>query len=178
MIILILILIIAIIAVWYVSAMNSMRRLQVQIEESLSGIDVALTKRFDTLTKMFDVAKSYANFERETILGAIELRQGMSMAERNEASGQMDAAREQLRFLAENYPQLGANENFKELQYAVMDTEEHLQAARRLYNRNVSTLNQKIVAFPTSLIANQLGIHREDFFEAEQQKRADVNLSF
>lgn len=176
-VIIIIIAVVAIAIIWWIATMNGLRRLQVKIEEALSGIDVALTKRFDALTKMADVAKSYAKFEKETILGAVKLRGNMSMSERNSATEAMNAAQKEISILAEAYPQLGANENFRQLQVAVMDVEEHLQAARRMYNSNVSMLNQRIVTFPTSIVANSCGITRAAFYEAEATKRNDVNLS-
>ncbi len=165
-----------IIIFWFVGTMNGLRRTQVKIDEAVSGIDVALTKRFDTLTKMVDVAKSYATFEKATILEAVKLRSGMSMSERNKATGVMDQAARELNFLAENYPQLHSNENFRQLQVAIMDAEEHLQGARRAYNSNVSELNRKIVSFPTSIVAGMCGITSKEFFEAEAGKREDVDV--
>ncbi len=168
--------IVILIGLWWITTMNGLRRLQVKIQEAISGIDVALTKRYDTLTKMVEVAKSYAKFEKETILETVKLRQGMSMSERNNAMATMDEARQGLNILAENYPQLHANENFKSLQLSIMDVEEHLAAARRAYNANVSQLNQRIIMFPTSLVANGCGIMAEPFFEAESNKREDVKM--
>ncbi len=169
--------ILLLIVFWWIGTMNGLRRLQVKIEEALSGIDVALTKRFDTLTKMMDVARSYAKIEKETILDAVKLRRNMSMTERNDATQAMNDAQKQLNILAEAYPQLTANENFRQLQIAIMDVEEHLQASRRVYNSNVSQLNQKIVTFPTSIVASQCGITRNAFFEAESAKREDVTMN-
>ena len=162
---------------WYIGTLNGLRQTKVKIQEAVSGIDVALTKRYDVLTKMVDVAKSYATFEKATILEAIKLRSGMSMTERNQAAASMEQAAKELRFLAENYPQLHSNENFRQLQVAIMDVEEHLQGARRAYNSNVSLLNRKIVTFPTSIVAGLSGIHAEEFFEAEANKRDDVNVN-
>lgn len=161
---------------WWISTVNGLRQTKVKIEEASSGIDVALTKRYDVLTKMVDVAKSYATFEKQTILEAVKLRKGMSISEKNEAAAKMGDVQRELNILAENYPQLHANENFRQLQIAVMDVEEHLQGARRAYNANVSVLNQKIVTFPTSIVAGTMGIAREAFFEAEAAKRNDVNV--
>lgn len=170
------VLIVFIILVWWISTLNGLKKTQIKIEEASSGIDVALTKRYDVLTKMVQIAKSYAKFEKETILEAVKLRKGMSIAEKNEAAAAMGDVQRGLNILAENYPQLHANENFRQLQVAVMDVEEHLQGARRAYNSNVSTLNQKIVTFPTSIVAGVGGITRQAFFEAENEKRADVKM--
>ena len=164
------------VVIWWVSTLNGLRRTKVKIQEASSGIDVALTKRYDVLTKMVDVAKSYAKFEKETILEAVKLRKGMSIAEKNQAAEMMSDVQREINFLAENYPQLHANENFRQLQVAIMDVEEHLQGARRAYNANVSTLNQKVISFPTSIVAGSAGIGQEAFFEAEAQKRQDVNV--
>lgn len=162
---------------WYIGTLNGLRQTKIKIQEAVSGIDVALTKRYDVLTKMVDVAKSYATFEKATILEAVKLRSGMSMTERNQAVASMEQAAKELNFLAENYPQLHSNENFRQLQVAIMDVEEHLQGARRAYNSNVSLLNRKIVTFPTSIVAGLSGIHAEEFFEAEASKREDVNVN-
>ncbi len=169
--------IVVIAIIWWIAAMNGLRQLQVKIQEALSGIDVALTKRYDVLTKMAEVASSYAKFEKETILGAVQLRSNMSMKDRNGAAEAMNQAQRQFNILAEAYPQLGANENFRQLQLAIMDVEEHLQASRRAYNSNVSLLNQRIVSFPTSIVASSCGITQESFFEAEPAKKEDVQLN-
>lgn len=164
------------ILIWWIKTANGFRRTQVKIDEAASGIDVALTKRFDVLTKMVDVAKSYATFEKETILEAVKLRKGMSMQEKNNAAGIMNDVQREINILAENYPQLHANENFRQLQVAIMDVEEHLQGARRAYNSNVSILNQKAVSFPASIVAGVIGVSRMLFFEAEDAKRSDVDV--
>ena len=71
-----------------------------------------------------------------------------------------------------------ASENFNTLQQSISDVEEHLQAARRLYNANVSSYNQMIVTFPISMIASSKGLTKKDFFEAEEHKKEDVKVEF
>lgn len=172
------VIIVAIILVWFIGTMNGLRTKQLKVEEAASGIDVALQKRFDSLTKMFDMAKSYATFEKETILEAVKLRQGMSMAEKNEADGKMNSAMREISVIAEQYPQLQSNQQFVVLQKEIADVEEHLQAARRAYNANVTALNTGIITFPSSIVAGMLHIEKEEFFEAEAEKKQDVNMSF
>ncbi|SEQ03023.1 LemA protein [Lachnospiraceae bacterium NE2001] len=162
--------------VWYITTSNNIKRTDIKVAEALSGIDVALTKRYDVLTKMLDIVKNYQNYERETLMQIISLRSGMSMKERNEASRNMDKVSSDIRLLAENYPELRSSANFAELQKSVMDVEEHLQAARRLYNANVTSYNNMIVAFPSSVVANNIGAVKKDFFEAEAIKRQDVKM--
>jgi LemA protein len=80
--------------------------------------------------------------------------------------------------VAEQYPDLKANQNFLALQNQVGDVEEQLQAARRVYNSNVSVFNQEIIVFPSSVIAHHYAFVRRDFFEAEEAKREDVKIEF
>lgn len=167
-------LILVVILLWIVSVSNRFRRLNVKIEEGASGIDVALTKRNDTLTKMLEVCRQYAAHEVDTITKTIELRQGMTMPERQKASAQMDDMAARLHVVAEQYPLLRSAEVFVDLQKGIRDTEEHLQAARRLYNSNVSIFNQYLAAWPMSVIGKQYSPRA--FFEAEEAKRADVSM--
>jgi LemA protein len=159
---------------WAISTHNRFRVLTVKIDEADSGIDVALTKRYDTLTKLMDVVRSFAKHEREVFSETIRLRAGMGVAEKAEANTQMDALTTRLFAVAENYPQLRSSQNYLELQEAILDAEDHLQAARRVYNMNISAFNAAIVQFPASVIAKNEGLTAREFFEAEERKRQDV----
>ena len=174
--------VLVIFAIWYISTMNNLRRLEIKVEEALSGIDVALTKRYDLLTKMLDTTKGYAKHESETLEKVIKWRNGIpanaTMEEKSEFASSLSKVASGLNVVVENYPDLKANDMFGKLQAAIADTEEHLQAARRLYNSNVSTLNSSIVAFPTSIVANAIHIQKKSFFEAEESKRKDVKMEF
>ncbi len=170
------IVIILIIVVWYISTSNKLNRAVVKIDEALSGIDVALTKRYDVLTKMMEVVKSYAKHEKETLFEVIKLRDNMSIKEKNEANHVMDENLKKINVIAENYPDLKASENYKTLEQSITDVEEHLQASRRLYNSNVSLYNQLLVSFPTSSIAKNKGMTKKDFFEADEVKKEDVKI--
>ena len=168
--------IILIFVIWYISTSNKLNRSVVKIDEALSGIDVALTKRYDVLTKMIDVVKSYAKHEKETLFEVIKLRKDMSIKERNDANRAMDENFRKINVVAESYPELKSSENYKTLQQSIADVEEHLQAARRLYNSNVSLYNQLLVSFPTSSIAKNKGMTKKEFFEADQVKKEDVKI--
>ena len=174
----IIVLILVIIIVWYISTCNRLKRAIVKIDEADSGIDVALTKRYDVLTKMLDVAKGYAKHEKETLGEVIKLRKGMSIAEKQEANNKMTDTLGKINVLAEAYPELKSSENFKALQLSISDVEEHLQAARRLYNANISSYNQDIVTFHTSIVAGMKGFTKKEFFEAKDAKKEDVKMEF
>ena len=169
--------IVFIIIIWYISTSNKLNRAVVKIDEALSGIDVALTKRYDVLTKMIDVVKASAKHEKETLFEVINLRKDMTIQERNDANHAMDENFKKINIVAENYPELKSSENYKTLQQSIVDVEEHLQAARRLYNSNVSLYNQLLVSFPTSSIANSKGMTKRDFFEADEVKKEDVKIN-
>ena len=172
----IILLLIVIVAIWYVTTLNKLNRCIVKIEEADSGIDVALTKRYDVLTKMMDTVKAYAKHEKETLFEVINLRKGMSLEEKNEENSKMTKNLERINVLAEAYPELKSSENYKTLQQSIVDVEEHLQAARRMYNSNVSIFNQMIVTFPTSVVANSKSLTKKAFFEAEDVKKNDVKI--
>ncbi len=169
--------IILIFIIWYISTSNKLNRAVVKIDEALSGIDVALTKRYDVLTKMIDVVKTYAKHEKETLFEVIKLRDNMSIKERNDANRAMDENLRKINVAVENYPELKSSENYKTLQQSIVDVEEHLQAARRLYNSNVSLYNQLLVSFPTSSIAKNKGMIKKDFFETDEIKKEDVKIN-
>ena len=176
MIFLILLLIVLIAVVWAVKTSNNIKRMEIKVDEAFSGIEVALTKRYDMLTKMLDVCRGFMKHESELFSKVISLRQGMSLGEMGKADREMGELTGRLFAVAENYPELRSAQVFAELQQGVHDAEEHLQAARRLYNASVSSYNAAIAVFPDSLLAR--GRSPREFFEAEDAKREDVKVQF
>ena len=114
--------------------------------------------------------------ESELFTKVIELRHGMSITEMNDAQQQMDILSGKLFAVAENYPELRSSDVFVELQRGIRHAEEHLQAARRLYNSNVTAYNTAIAMFPAKLLAgSRLPV---EFFAADTGKREDVKITF
>ena len=175
--IIVLVIIVSIIG-WYISVSNQLNRLVVKVDEAESGIDVALTKRYDVLVKMMDTVKAYTKHEKETLFEVIKLRSGMTMAEKNKASHMMDENMNKINALMEAYPELKSSENYLELQKSILDVEEHLQAARRLYNMDVTTYNTAIQVFPTNLIASAFHFTEEKLFELEPGKANNIDIKF
>ena len=161
---------------WCIRTVNGFKKKEIRVEEGLSGVEVALTKRYDMLTKMLDTAKGYMAHENELFAKVIELRRGMSVAEMNAAAQQMDTLSGKFFAVAEGYPELRSSDVFVELQRGIRDAEEHLQAARRLYNTSVTSYNTAIAMFPAKLLAGPR--QPKEFFVAEASKREDVKLSF
>ena len=170
--------VIVILLLSWIGMSNGIKVAGLKCNEALSGIDIALTKRYDVLTKLVDVVKGYQKHEVETLTKIIQMRSGMSMPERQDASNRMDQLSGQIRILAEQYPELRSSQNFVQLQAAIVDVEEHLQASRRLYNANVTAYNTKIVTFPSSIVAGSMGATPRQFFEADPTRRMDVPMNF
>ena len=128
------------------------------------------------IDKMIEVVKGYVKHEQETLFKVIQVRENMNIKELKEANSSIDEGFNKVNALVENYPNLKADENFKVLQKTIVDVEEHLQAARRMYNSNVSLYNQLVESFPTNVIANANGMKKRDFFEAENKAKEKVNV--
>ena len=172
----IIIVILLLIAFWCISTVNGFRKKEIRVQEGLSGVQVALTKRYDMLTKMLDTVKSYMAHENQLFTKIAALRQGMSIGELNAVKQQLDTLSGRIFAVAEDYPELRSSEAFVELQRGIRDAEEHLQAARRLYNTNVFDYNTAIAMFPARLVAG--GRQPKEFFAADEAKREDVKMMF
>lgn len=178
----VLIAVIAIVA-WYIVTMNWFRQTKVKVEEANSGIDVALTKRYDLLTKALASVKGYAKHEAETLSKVIGMRTGnikeLSLDEKSKLNAELSEVQRGINVVVEQYPQLKADTQFTLLQNQTADCEEQLQAARRVYNSNVSIFNQKRVTFPDSIVAKRIGFTQDlEFFKADEEKRQDVKFDF
>lgn len=162
---------------------NSLQKLNVLVDEAWSGIDVQLKKRFDLIPNLVETVKGYAKHEEGIFTKVAELRSGMMQAKGPEELGKMEGElRSTLKSLfavAENYPELKANENFMSLQSSLQEIENELEGARRYYNGSVRDLNSKILVFPNNIIAGFLNIKKREFFEvADAAERQNVKVQF
>lgn len=180
----IIVIIVAVLAVvfvgWYISTRNRFIRMEQDVLNSESRIDVYLTKRFDLLTKMLSTTKGFMEHEKETLISVTEMRNpGMnaSLKEKAAFNDQMSSLSKQINIVAEQYPDLKSDKMFNNLQNAISEVEENLQAARSNYNSNVSAFNKAILQFPASIVAGNK-YTKKDYFEAEAQKREDVQMDF
>ena len=171
-----LLIIVLILFICYISTLNKIKRLFIKVNESLSGIDIALTKRYDVLTKLVEVVKGYAKHEKEVLIKVIELREKMSVNELRDANKSMNENFNYVNVLVENYPEIKADEHFRILQKSIVDVEEHLQASRRIYNANVSRYNQVVLSFPSSVVAKINNYSELEFFEANDVAKENVNI--
>ncbi len=159
-------LLIAILA-WSIKTGNRFARYLVIIEESKKNVDIALAKRYDTILEMLKIAKSYAQHEEKIFVELVQLRQGASVLEINEAMKSQEKALNQIFAVGENYPQMMSSQQFLNLQNEIAQENEQLAAAKRIVNSNVSLLNQLAVSFPASIVASMKSIKRMDFLTEE-----------
>ena len=172
------VIILALMVCYLISLYNGLIHKMNAVEQSRSGIEVALTKRYDMLSKMRDVAKNYINHEKDVLAQVISMRGGMSLKEMQSADSSMNTVHKELIALAESYPELRSDSVFKELQISIRDVEDHLQAARRAYNASVTAYNNAIEMFPSSIIANARGCQKIQLFEGREESMKDVEMTF
>ena len=176
--------IIILIAVWGVATYNRGVRLRNQVEESWSGISVQLKRRYDLIPNLVSTVKGYAKHEQETLEKVINLRnraQGVptgDIAAQSEAEQALTAGLRSIFALAENYPDLKANENFKDLQNSLSEVEDNIQNARRYYNAVVRDNNNYVESFPSMLVARMGGFHTYSYFEIDEGERENVKVEF
>jgi len=172
-----------IIVIWAIAAYNGLVRLRNLVQEAWRQIDVELQRRHDLIPNLVETVKGYAKHERETLEAVTQARTiaaapGSSPAEQAQQENILTQALGRLFAVAEAYPDLKANQNFMQLQQELTNTEDRIAAGRRFYNANVRTLNTRIETFPTMLIANMFGFHREEYFETEDAARQAPNVQF
>jgi LemA protein len=148
------------------------------IRDAWANIDTELRRRYDLIPNLVETVKGYASHEREVFENVTKARAMAtsatgSPAEQAAAEGPLVAALRQLFAVAENYPDLKANQNFLAMQAELTNTEDRLQTARRFYNANVRDYNRRVQSFPSSLIANGFGFKEEQFFEVDEALRGE-----
>ena len=174
--------IIAIIA-FVVAIYNKLIKMRNHADEAWSDIDVQLKRRYNLIPNIVETVKGYAAHEDSVFTKVTEARSNAINAgdlhEQAKAENMLSGALKSLFAVAENYPDLKANENFMQLQNELVDTEDKIQAARRFYNGTVRDYNTKIQQFPNNLIAGTFKFEAKEFFEVEDEKeKKNVEVSF
>ncbi|AZH77973.1 MULTISPECIES: LemA family protein [Microbacterium] len=161
--------VILLVGIYLWATYNSLVQLNVRVDEAWSGITVQLKRRADLIPNLIETVKGYASHEKAVFENVTRARAETLTAsgpgEAGIAEGHLQQALRSLFAVAEAYPQLQASTNFLQLQQALVDTEDKIQAARRFYNGGVRELNTKIKVFPNNLFAKGLGFTEREFFE-------------
>jgi len=175
---------VAALAVYFIYAYNALIKKRNFVAEGWSGIDVQLRRRADLVPNLVETVKGYAAHEDRLFRDLSELRarsiSGGSVNEQSSVGQAMSAALGRLFAIAEAYPELKADANFRDLQDKLAGIEDEIQLSRRYYNGAVRNLNTMIESFPSNLVANAFRITKAEFFEigdeaARQVPRVEVS---
>ena len=183
-VLIIVIVIVAIIAVIGAIAgiYNGLVSLNERVNEAWSDITVQMKYRADLIPNVVETVKGYAKHEKETFEMVTSARSAVmgakTVKQAAEAEKEMQSALGRVFAIAEAYPELKANENFKTLQVQLQDVEDKIQAARRFYNAGAKELNTKIKTFPANIINNMFGhFKKRDYFEVAESERAKIETA-
>ncbi len=172
--------IVAAIAFYGVQLYNKLVKTRQMAEEGWSGIDVQLKRRADLIPNLVDTVKGYAGHEKELFERVTELRAQIGrvpegdVAQRGKLEGMLSGVLGRIIAVAENYPDLKANENFLALQGSLEEVENEIQLSRRYYNGSARNLNVMVESFPSNLIANHFKFEQREYFEIDDVADREV----
>jgi LemA protein len=169
--------------VYLISIYNHLVRLKHNVSKAWSNIDVLLKQRHDEIPKLVETCKQYMKFEQNTLEKVMQARAQVSQARQNQdipglgqAEGALRMGLGQIFALAEDYPELRANENFQHLQSRISSLENTIADRREFYNESVNINNIGIESFPDIIVARLIGFGARDLLEFEATEIADVSV--
>jgi LemA protein len=173
------VIIIVVIALLYVvAAYNGLVSLKTRTEEAWSDITVQLKRRYDLIPNLVSTVKGYAKHEKKVFEDVTKARteamNAKGLGSKAEAEKSLAGALKSVFAVAENYPNLKANENFLKLQGELSETENKIEASRRFYNANVRDYNIRIKSFPTNIVANSFSFASKDLFDVAEGEKSEV----
>ena len=170
---------VVLLVIWLIAIYNGLVKLNVRVKEAWSDITVQLKRRADLIPNLINTVKGYAKHEKTVFENVTKARtavmEAKGPAETAKADNMFEKTLKSLFAVAENYPDLKANENFKALQDELVDTEDKIQASRRFYNGAARDLNIKIETFPNNIFAGMLGFKQREFFEVDEAEQANID---
>lgn len=172
---------VVLVVIYLIFVYNGLIRLKNRVEEAESDIDVQLKRRYELIPNLVETVKGYAKHEKELLEKVTQERASLvngSMSEKVEASNTLTDTLKSIFAVAENYPDLKANQNFLQLQTDLTDTQDKIMASQRFYNGNVRDFNTKIQVFPNNLIVPVLGFQKYAFIEAKEGEKENVEVKF
>ena len=187
----ILVAVIAALAMWVISAYNGMVKMDESVSTAWSNVENQYQRRTDLIPNLVNTVKGYAAHEKETFEAVVSARSKATqmtvdpknltpekLQEYQKAQGEIGAALGRLLAITENYPELKANENFKELQAQLEGTENRISVERRNFNEVARTYNTSIRTFPKSILAGMFGFDKRPYFEAEEGANKAPEVKF
>ena len=186
-----LIVVIGAIAIWLISSYNGMVKMDEEVSSAWSNVENQYQRRADLIPNLVNVVKGYASHEKETFEAVVSARSKATqvtvdpenltpekLQEYQKAQGEVGATLGRLLAITESYPELKANENFKELQAQLEGTENRISVERRNFNEIARTYNSAIRSFPRSIIAGMFGFETRPYFEAEEGANKAPEVKF
>ncbi|MFB0555324.1 MAG: LemA family protein, partial [Phycisphaerae bacterium] len=163
---------------WYIGGYNKAVNLEQGAEKVWADIDAALQRRLDRVPNLVETVKGYAGHEKELFENIAKSRekyfQAGNRAGKIEATNELSGFLSRLLMLQENYPQLKANENFRDLQVALEGTENRINVARTRYNQAAEQLNAYYRQFFGAFFCKRAGVEKVEYFEASEQAKTEV----
>ena len=176
-IIYILSIIIIIVLLFLLITYNSLISKRNKVNQAKSSIDVYLNQRFDLIPNLVECVKGYMNYEKELLEEITKLRAEYNNSKSLSEASNLNNKCNSVLAIAENYPDLKANQNFLNLQKSLEKIESQLQAARRLYNSEVTLYNTAINSVPTNIIAGMFNFKEMELFQIEEYKKENVEIN-
>ena len=178
----IIIAIVVILLLWVFTAYNGFVKLRNKIDEAFATMDVYLKKRWDLIPNIIETVKGYAKHEKDILEVVIKLRNSAydNMSEEDKINNNNKLTKEinKIMAIAEAYPELKANDNFKELSKELSKVEEDIANSRKYYNATVRDYNNKVEMFPSNVVAKIFGYKVKTMFEANTEERENVKVHF
>ena len=160
---------------------NSFVKLNNQVKEAFSTMDVYLKKRWNLIPNIVETIKGYAKHEKETLEEIVNLRndsyEKMNDYAKVDVNNKISQGLGRLMAIAESYPDLKANENFKDLSNQLVKVEDEIANSRKYYNATVRDFNNRVEMFPSNIVAKLLGYKSKSMFEANEEERQNVKVS-
>jgi LemA protein len=167
---------------YVVMIFNGLIALKNDIAKAWANIDILLKQRHDELSKLLDVCKGYMDYERDTLLKITQARsqyqQAVSVDQKAQADQSMSSALRGFFAVAENYPQLKANDNFMRLQGRITELESQIADRREFYNDSVNTFNIRIQQVPDTFVASFMNLTPRPMFKIEEADKTEVPMTF
>ncbi|MDO4860729.1 MAG: LemA family protein [Bacillota bacterium] len=182
-ILIVVIAVVVILLLWFVGAYNGFVKLKNRVEEAFATMDVYMKKRFDLIPNLVETVKGYAAHEATTLQNVVEARNmaqnAKTVEEKIEGENALTGTLKTLFAVAENYPDLKANQNFLDLQNQLKAVEGDIANSRKYYNATVREYNTKAESFPSNIIAGMFHFERKPMFEVDsEEERQNVNVQF
>ena len=180
----VIVIIVVLLIALYITVYNSLQKAKVYTDESWSQIDVQLKRRNDLIPNLVETTKGYAKHEKKTLENVVQLRNQLTNipsddhAQTLKVSNQISDALKSIFALSENYPDLKANQNFLKLQEELTNTENKIAYSRQLYNSSAALYDQKLLTFPSNIVAHIHGFKKVDYLQTNESEKEVPKVKF